>query len=80
MIVLIIPSGKDDPLVDKTLGYSKSIKNSVFYCTDAIESRVLSCKAPIVCINDSVYNTKETHEHNKKFFETKFPNKSEFEK
>lgn len=58
----------------------KSIKNSVFFCNDAIKSKVLSCNAPIVCINDSVYNTKETHEHNKKFFETKFPNKSEFEK
>lgn len=60
--------------------YSKSIKNSVFYCHDAIESKVLSCKAPIVCINDSVYNNDITREHNKLFFETKFPNKSEFEK
>jgi hypothetical protein len=58
----------------------KSIKNSVFYCNDAIESRVLSCNAPIVCINDSVYNTDITREHNKLFFETKFPNKSIFEK
>jgi len=60
--------------------YCKSIKNSVFYCHDAIESKVLSCKAPIVCINDSVYNTDITRKHNRKFFETKFPNKSEFEK
>ena len=56
-----------------------SIKNSVFFCNDAIKSNVLKCKAPIVCINDSVYSTKETHEHNKQFFETKFPNKSQFE-
>ena len=60
--------------------YKKSIKNSVFYCTDAIESKVLSCDAPIVCINDSVYNNDITREHNKLFFNTKFPNKSEFEK
>ena len=58
----------------------KSIKNSVFFCNDAIKSKVLSCNAPIVCINDSIYNTKETREHNKQFFETKFPDKSEFEK
>ena len=58
----------------------KSIKNSVFFCNDAIKSKVLSCKAPVVCINDSIYNTKETREHNRQFFETKFPEKSEFEK
>ena len=58
----------------------RSIKNSVFFCNDAIESKVLSCKAPVVCINDSIYSTKETREHNKQFFETKFPDKSEFEK
>lgn len=58
----------------------KSIKNSTFYCHDAIESKVLSCRAPIVCINDSIYNNDITREHNKLFFETKFPNKSEFEK
>ena len=60
--------------------HKKSIKESVFYCTDAIESKVLSCNAPIVCINDSVYNNDITREHNKLFFNTKFPNKSEFEK
>ena len=60
--------------------YSKSIKNSVFYCNDAIKSRVLSCRAPVVCINDSVYNNDITREHNKVFFETKFPDKSVFEK
>ena len=59
---------------------SKSIKNSVFYCHDAIESNVLKCKSPIVCINDSVYNNDITREHNKTFFETKFPHKSKFEK
>nr|MBQ0091004.1 Stealth CR1 domain-containing protein [Candidatus Enterousia merdequi] len=58
----------------------KSIKSSAFYCHDAIESNVLKCKAPIVCINDSVYNNDITREHNKLFFETKFPNKSKFEK
>ena len=58
----------------------RSIKNSVFFCNDAIESKVLKCNAPIVCINDSVYNTDKTREHNKLFFDTKFPNKSKFEK
>lgn len=58
----------------------KSIKHSVFYCTDAIKSDVLSCNAQIVCINDSVYNSDITREHNKLFFDTKFPNKSQFEK
>lgn len=58
----------------------KSIRNSVFFCEDAIKSRVLFCKAPIVCINDSIYNTDKTREHNELFFETKFPDKSEFEK
>ena len=57
-----------------------SIKNSVFFCNDAIESKVLKCNATVVCINDSVYSTKETREHNRQFFETKFPEKSEFEK
>ncbi len=60
--------------------HKKSIKESVFYCTDAIESKVLSCDAPVVCINDSVYNNDITREHNKLFFNTKFPNKSEYEK
>ena len=60
--------------------HKKSIKESVFYCTDAIESKVLSCDAPIVCVNDSVYNNDITREHNKSFFNKKFPNKSEFEK
>lgn len=58
----------------------KSIKDSVFYCTDAIESKVLSCNASVVCINDSVYNGDVTREHNQLFFDTKFPEKSEFEK
>lgn len=58
----------------------RSIKNSVFFCTDAIKSHVLSCKAPVVCINDSIYNSDDTHKNNKIFFETKFPNKSKFEK
>jgi len=62
------------------LFHKKSIKTSVFYCTDAIESKVLSCKAPVVCINDSVYNNDITREHNKLFFNTKFPNKSNFER
>ena len=57
----------------------KSIKNSVFFCNDAIKSKVLKCNAPIVCINDSIYSTKETYEHNRQFFEIKFTNKSEFE-
>ena len=46
---------------------------------DAIKSRVSKCNAPIVCINDSIYSTKETYEHNRQFFETKFKDKSEFE-
>ena len=58
----------------------RSIKKSVFFCHDAIEAKVLSCHAPIVCINDSVYNSDLTYKHNKTFFETKFPSKSEFEK
>lgn len=58
----------------------RSIKQSVFYCHDAIESDVLNCKAPIVCVNDSVYNSDVTREHNNLFFKTKFPNKSQFEK
>ena len=60
--------------------HKKSIKSSVFYCTDAIKSKVLSCEAPVVCINDSVYNNDINRENNKIFFEQKFPNKSEFER
>ena len=59
--------------------YIRSINNSVFFCTDAIKSCVLSCKAPVVCINDSVCNSDETYQNNKKFFNIKFPNKSNFE-
>ena len=58
----------------------KSIKNSVFFCTDAIKSKVLSCRAPIVCVNNEIYSTDTTRQNNKLFFETKFPNKSGFEK
>ena len=58
----------------------KSIKNSVFFCTDAIKSKVLSCRAPIVCVNNEIYSTDITRQNNKLFFETKFPNKSCFEK
>lgn len=57
-----------------------SVRDSVFYCRDAIESNVLSCNAKIVCINDGVDTTDKNIANNKKFFETKFPNKSEFEK
>ena len=60
--------------------HKKSIKSSVFYCTDAIKSKVLSCEAPVVCINDSVYNNDINRENNKIFFEQKFPSKSEFER
>lgn len=60
--------------------YQKSVKNSPFFCEDAIKSKVLSCKAKIVCVNDGINNSAKTHERNKLFFETKFPDKSIFEK
>ena len=58
----------------------RSIKNSVFYCNDAIESKVLSCPAPVVCINNSMYNSKDVYKNNNKFYEIKFHKKSKFEK
>ena len=57
-----------------------SIKNSVFYCKDAMESNVLSCGAKIVCINDGVDTNDNNIKNNKMFFKTKFPKKSKFEK
>ena len=57
-----------------------SIRNSTFFCEDAVKSRLLFCKAKIGCINDGINSSDLTHEHNKLFFETKFPDKSEFEK
>ncbi len=58
----------------------KSVRDSVFYCTDAFESGASKCRSKIICINDSMCNSDINHEHNRLFFETKFPNKSEFEK
>jgi len=57
----------------------RSIRNSAFYCTDALESGARKCRAKIMCINDSWCNSDENLDHNREFFETKFPNKSEFE-
>ena len=57
-----------------------SIRNSSFYCTDAIAAGVASCRARVVCINDSIGNNNVNHQHNKDFFDKKFPKKSEFEK
>lgn len=57
-----------------------SIKNSTFFCEDAIKSKLLFSKAKIICINEGVNSSDLTHEHNRLFFETKFPNKSKFEK
>ncbi|MBO4625701.1 MAG: hypothetical protein J5679_00280 [Alphaproteobacteria bacterium] len=57
-----------------------SIRNSAFYCTDAAESGLTRVHARVVCINDSMDNTDTNREHNWSFFESKFPNKSEFEK
>ena len=57
----------------------KSIRNSVFFCNDAKKARLLSCKAPVVCINNSVYNSDEVYKNNSIFFNIKFPDKSEFE-
>ncbi len=58
----------------------KSVRDSAFYCTDAFESGALKCRSKIMCINDSWCNGDTNFKHNKEFFETKFPNKSEFEK
>lgn len=58
----------------------KSVRDSAFYCTDALESGAQSCSAKIVCINDSCGNSDVNFRHNKEFFEKKFPNKSRFEK
>lgn len=58
----------------------RSIRDSGFYCVDAMESDLAHVNARVVCINDSVDNTDEIREHNWSFFESKFPDKSEFEK
>ncbi len=58
----------------------KSVRDSAFYCTDAFESKAKSCHSKIMCINDSWRNSDENFKHNKEFFDTKFPDKSEFEK
>ena len=58
----------------------KSVRDSAFYCTDAFESGAIKCRSKIMCINDSWCNADINKQHNRDFFETKFPNKSEFEK
>ena len=56
-----------------------SVRNSVFFCKDAIESHVLSCNTKMVCINDGTDTSDSNLENNKQFFNTKFPQKSGFE-
>ncbi len=58
----------------------KSVRNSAFYCTDAFESAAAKCHSKIMCINDSWCNADINKQHNREFFEEKFPNRSEFEK
>ncbi|MBO7509052.1 MAG: hypothetical protein J6T57_02130 [Alphaproteobacteria bacterium] len=58
----------------------RSVRDSVFYCTDAFEAGARNCVAKVVCINDSCCNSDVNFEHNRAFFDAKFPNKSEFEK
>lgn len=60
--------------------HHKSMRDSAFYCTDAIEAGVSGCRSKIVCINDSWCNSDVNFDHNREFFEKKFPNKSEFER
>ena len=54
-------------------------KNSPIFCTDAKKEKLLKIAPPLFCINDSDDNTDETRENNKKFLETRFPEKSSFE-
>lgn len=58
----------------------KSVRDSAFYCTDAKDSGAYKCKSKVMCINDSWCNEDVNKQHNRDFFESKFPNKSKFEK
>ncbi|MBR6364411.1 MAG: Stealth CR1 domain-containing protein [Alphaproteobacteria bacterium] len=58
----------------------KSVHDSAFYCTDAVESGAYKSNAKIMCINDSWCNSLVNKQHNRKFFDTKFPYKSDLEK
>jgi len=57
-----------------------SVRKSPVFCFDAKASKNSIKHAPIFCINDSKYTTNDTIKNNIEFLESRFPNKSEFEK
>ena len=60
--------------------YKHAIADSPCYCTDAEKKKLYKYTPPIVCINDTQDTTDEMREHNKKWLNWKFPEKSSFEK
>lgn len=57
-----------------------AVRRSPVFCFDAKMSKNSIKHAPIFCINDSKYTTNDTIKNNIEFLESRFPNKSEFEK
>jgi hypothetical protein len=58
----------------------RAVRNSPIFCFDAKESFESIKHAPVFCINDSKFTTKETIQNNLDFLQKRFPNKSQFEK
>ena len=57
----------------------KNCKNHPIYCVDA-EHTLSTCSPVLFCVNDTASTTNEIREKNHRFLETRFPNKSSFEK
>ncbi len=60
--------------------FFRAVRRSPVFCFDAKMSKNSIKHAPIFCINDSKYTTDETIKNNIEFLQSRFPNKSEFEK
>ena len=60
--------------------FTRAIKKSPVYCTDAQSARSSLLHAPTFCINDSRDTNDTTLQNNAKFLAERFPDKCEFEK
>jgi hypothetical protein len=60
--------------------HMRRCKNSPVYCTDVNQSRLDRYSPPLFCINDVEYSTDKVRRGNRKFLDSLFPKKSEFEK
>ena len=60
--------------------YFRSVRKSPVFCIDAKQSHQSIKRSSTFCINDTKETTEETTQNNINYLQTRFPNKSEFEK